>query len=112
MPSKMIEALTLSTLGKIFSRQHTDFFFFFFFFFNFSQKTEFDFACKWSPRKTIYMKCQILFSGRSKKIITILSSAELIAQRVEKVNSYSEGGHKVDYVDRWMAKAVACITLT
>ena len=36
--------LTLSSLGKIFSRQHFDFFFFFFFSY-FSQKTGFDISC-------------------------------------------------------------------
>ena len=34
--------------------------------------------------ETIYMKCQILFSGENKKNITDLFSAEL-AQRVVKV---------------------------
>ena len=54
--------LTLSTLGKIFSRQHFEIFFFSYF-------------C---------MKCQILFSGKNKKNIINLSSAEN-AQRVVKV---------------------------
>ena len=35
---------------------------------------------------TICMKCQILFSGRNKKNITIFSAAEL-AQSLVKVNS-------------------------
>ena len=35
--------------------------------------------------ETICMKCQILFSGKNKKNITNLSSAEF-AQRVVKVN--------------------------
>ena len=46
----------------------------------FSQKTGFDISCKLSPLETICMKCQMLFSGKNKKNIS-LSSAEL-AQRV------------------------------
>ena len=42
-------------------------------------------SCKLSPLETICMKCQFLFSGKNKKNITNLSSAEL-AQRVVKVN--------------------------
>ena len=38
-----------------------------------------------SPKETICMKCQILFSGKNKKNIINLSSAEN-AQRVVKVN--------------------------
>ena len=68
----------LSTLGK--NQQTTDRNIFFLF----------------SPRKvltvhanylqwTIFMKCQMLFSGKNAKNIIILSSAEL-AQRVVKVN--------------------------
>ena len=54
----------------------------------FSQKTGFDISCKLSPMEVICMKCQILFSGKNKKTITItsLSSAE-IAQRVVKVKN-------------------------
>ena len=50
----------------------------------FFQKTEFDISCKLSPLETICMKCQILFSGKNKKNIINLSSAEL-AQGVVKV---------------------------
>ena len=49
-----------------------------------SQKTGFDILCKLSPMESICMKCQILFSGKNKKNITKLSSAEL-AKRVVKV---------------------------
>ena len=73
--------LTLSTLGKIFSRRHIDWFSYF------SQKTGFDISCKLSQLETICMKCQILFSGKNKKNITNLSSAEL-AKRVVKVKIY------------------------
>ena len=48
-------SLTLSTLGKIFSRGHLDIAYFL-------QKTGFDISCKLSPMGTICMKCQILFS--------------------------------------------------
>ena len=49
---------------------------------NFSQKTGFDISCK-----LIYKTCQPLFSGKNKKPIINVSSAEL-AQRVVKVNVY------------------------
>ena len=39
--------------------------------FIFSTKTGFDISCKWSPKETICMKCQILFSGKKKKKIYI-----------------------------------------
>ena len=47
----------------------------------FSQEKGFDISCKLSPLETIFMKCQILFSGKYKKNIINLSSAEL-AKRV------------------------------
>ena len=49
----------------------------------FLQKKGFDISCKLSPVETICMKCQILFSGKNKKTVTNLLSAE-IAQRVVK----------------------------
>ena len=67
----------LSTLGKIFSRQHFEIFFLIF-----SQKTGFDISCKLS---TICMKCQILFSGKNKNIISLPSAEN--AQRVVKVKA-------------------------
>ena len=69
--------LTLSTLGKIFSRRHIGVFFFS------SQKTGFDISCKLSPVETICMKCQVLFSGKNNKNITNLSSAELFVRVVK-----------------------------
>ena len=42
----------------------------------FCQKIGFDISCKWSPKETICIKCQILLSGKSKKNIIKLSSAE------------------------------------
>ena len=54
----------------------------------FAQKTGFDSSCKLSTMETICMECRILFSGKDKKNITNLSSAE-IAQRVVKVNPLS-----------------------
>ena len=50
----------------------------------FSQKTGYDISSKLSPKETICLKCQILFSGKNKKNIINLSSAEN-AQRVVKV---------------------------
>ena len=52
-----------------------------------SQKTGFDISCKLSPVETFCMKCPILFSGKKKKNIINLSSAEN-AQRVEKVKCH------------------------
>ena len=53
--------LTISTLGKIFSKQHFEIFILF------SQKTGFDISCKLFPMETICMKCQILIAWKSKK---------------------------------------------
>ena len=50
----------------------------------FSQKTGFDISCKLSPLETFCMKCQNLFSGKNKKNITKMLSAEL-AKKVVKV---------------------------
>ena len=66
----------LSTLGIKFQQKKFGFFFFFFFilfylFFFFFQKTGFDISCKLSPVETICMKCQILFSGKNKKILSV-----------------------------------------
>ena len=74
----------LSTLGKIFSGRRFEIFFFF------SQNTGYDSSCKLSPKETICMKCKILFSGKNKKNIINLLSAEN-AQRVVKVNTYFIG---------------------
>ena len=52
----------------------------------FSQKTGFDISCKLSPLETICMKCQMLFSGKNKKNIFSLSSAELAQRVVLRVN--------------------------
>ena len=66
--------LTLSTLGNIFRRQQFEFFFFFFL----PRKQVLTFhAYHPSPKATICMKCQILFSEKNKKNITNLTSAEL-----------------------------------
>ena len=65
--------LTLSTLGKVFSRRYFEIFFLFF------PEKGFDISCKVSSKETICMKCQILFSGKNKKNkknIINLSSAE------------------------------------
>ena len=50
----------------------------------FSPKTGYNISCKLSPKKTICMKCLILFFRKNKKNIVNLSSAEN-AQRVVKV---------------------------
>ena len=71
-------SLTLSTLGKFFSRLHFEIFFFLYpenWIWHFMQIVSME---------TICMKCQILFWGKNKKSITTLSSTEY-AQRVVKV---------------------------
>ena len=71
----LFPVLTLSTMGKIFSSRHIKIYI-----------NSFDISCKLSPmEKTICMKCQNLFSRKSKKNITNLLSAEL-TQRVVMVN--------------------------
>ena len=69
----------LSMQDIIISRQHFDFFSYF------SHRKGFHISCKLFPMETIGMKCQILFSGKNKKNVINLSSAEF-AQRVAKVN--------------------------
>ena len=58
---------TLSTPSKIFSRRYTEMFFFLLIFF---EKTGLIISFKLSQRETIWMKCQILFSGENKKKIS------------------------------------------
>ena len=67
--------LTLSTLDKIYNRRQFETFPYL------SKKTECDISYK---LETICMKCHILFSGKSKKNVINLLSAEL-AKRVVKV---------------------------
>ena len=69
--TNVVFPLTLSTLGKNFSRRHTEIFFLFFW-----QLTGFVISCKLSPMEPICMKCQILFSAKNKKNNVNLSSAE------------------------------------
>ena len=63
--------LTLYMLGEIISRRLFQTFFFFFL-----ENRIFDTSCILSPKETICMKCQILFSRRNKKNIISLSSAD------------------------------------
>ena len=57
-------------LGKNFSRNILKYFSYF------SQKIGFDISCKLSPKETICMNCQSLFSGENKKrnVISLLSA--------------------------------------
>ena len=54
----------------------------------FSQKTDFDISCKLSPMETICIKYQNLFSGKNKKNITNLYSAELAKRGVALYMEY------------------------
>ena len=49
----------------------------------FSQKTGFDISCESSPKETICMKCQNLFSGKKKKKFS-MSSAENFTQSARR----------------------------
>ena len=40
-------------------------------------KTGFDISCKYLPMETICMKCQILFSGKNKKISSVCRMLKL-----------------------------------
>ena len=53
--------LTLKAPNKICSRRHSKFFFFF------SEKTSLDISCELSAKQMIHMKCQDLFSLKTKK---------------------------------------------
>ena len=70
----------LSMLGKISSRQHFEICFFF------SQKIGFDISCKLSPKETVCMECQSLFSGKNKK--TIINLPSEFAHRLVNVKYY------------------------
>ena len=69
--------LTLSTLGKIFSRRHIEIFFFI---------ISRNHILVFHAIETVCMKCQILISGKNKKNIISLLSAE-VAHRVVKVKA-------------------------
>ena len=69
----MCNGLRLSTLGKIFGRQHFEIFFLFV-----TEKKEFDILCKFFSVETICMKYQIWFSAKNKK--TISSVCRLLNQ--------------------------------
>ena len=47
-------------------------------FFIFAQETGFDIACKLSPLEAICMKCQILFSGKNKKNMSIFCLLKIL----------------------------------
>ena len=51
------------------------------------QKIKFDFSCKLSPKQTVCLEYQTLFSGKNEKNITSLLSAKF-AHSVFKVNVY------------------------
>ena len=65
----------------------------------FYQKTCFDISCKLSPMETICMKWQILFSGKNKKKIIKVSSAEF-AHTVLKV----KGQQCVPSMRKWFTQ--------
>ena len=82
-------------MGNIFSRQHFEMFFFFFFFFFFflifSRKQVLKVPAKLYPMETICIKCQILFSGKSKKKVTNLSSPENFSQSAKHLFAFKAG---------------------
>ena len=58
-------------LGKKFSRQHFDFV-------HYIQKVSFDFSCKLSPKDTICMKSQILFSQKKMTLMSAEFSSKVL----------------------------------
>ena len=84
--STINNSLTLSILGKNFSRQHFEIFCFFFLE---NRILGFDNSCKLSPEETICMNCHILFSGKNKKNLISLPSAES-AHNLVSVKCYSQ----------------------
>ena len=77
----------LSMLGKITADDILIYFSYFFQKIRFDmEKIRFDISCKLSPKVTICMQCQILFSGENKKNMINLSSAEF-GHRIVKVNA-------------------------
>ena len=77
MPQTGVHILTSNAQLSMWNFQHISYFS------NFSQKTDFGISCKLETI-CICMKCQILSSGKNKKNIINLSTAEY-AQRMEKV---------------------------
>ena len=63
-------------MGK-FSRQQFDIFSIF------PQETGFGISCKLSPKETVCMKCQTLFSEKKKKKCFKMSSAEFFTQHAQ-----------------------------
>ena len=64
---------------NIFSRRHFDFFSVF------TQNIGFNFTCSLSPKETICMKCQHLFSGKNKKNILKCRLLKLLSSMLSEV---------------------------
>ena len=80
MAINLFATLTLSALGKIFSRQHFEIISCFF------QKGGFDISCKLSPLETICIKFLILFSGKNqKKIFQSVCRLRTVLSRVVSI---------------------------
>ena len=75
-----ITELNEMSLGK-FSRWQIDIFPIF------SQKTDFDMACILSPKETICMQCQSMFSGKNIDMACILSPKETICMQCQSMFS-------------------------
>ena len=50
--------------------------------FLFFKKTGFDILCKLSPMETVCMKCQLLFSGKKRKIISICRLQKILPRNL------------------------------
>ena len=68
-------------LGKNFGRCQFEIFFLFF------HNIGLDISCKFSPKKTICMKCQSLFLEKKNKINIINLSSSELAQNVKYIHS-------------------------
>ena len=55
---------------------------------DFSSKIGSDISCKLSPLETISMKCQILFSGKNKKTISLCRLLKILPRVLSTKHSY------------------------
>ena len=80
---KRSNCLTLSMLCKNFSRWHLDFFLIF------ARKEWFDILCKLTHQETIWIKCQILFLGKIRKISSVCHLLNWRSTASVQVNEYT-----------------------
>ena len=67
---------------KKINRQHFEIFFFS----NLLKKTGFDISCKLSPKETVCMKCQILFSEKNIKLLSVELALTMVKGELETIS--------------------------